>query len=292
MTAAALENDLALEPHMKGPLTLSAALHVVIVIVAIIGLPYLKPELPMMEDMVTVELVDVSDLSSAKPPEQKVERRQPPQQTKDEPPKPVTPSQMTAETPPKPVAPKPPEPEAKKDPAPPEKALAPPEKKAEPLKAVAPPPPEKRPVLTQSTEAQEEEFKSLLRNLMPSEPVAEQADTPKEGEKTMLTRFSEQMSMSEMDGLKRQLTQCWSVLAGARYAEDMVVDIKLSMNPNRTIQRAQIENQLRYAADSHFRAAADSALRAVNKCSPLDLPPDKYDLWKDITVTFDPRSML
>ena len=41
-------------------------------------------------------------------------------------------------------------------------------------------------------------------------------------------------------------------------------------------------------------AAADSAVRAVRnpKCSPLELPADKYDQWKRIDFTFDPRDML
>ena len=64
------------------------------------------------------------------------------------------------------------------------------------------------------------------------------------------------------------------------------------MNPDRSVRDARIINQLRYNTDSFYRAAADSAMRAIFKCSPLDLPPKKYDLWKTITVTFDPRTML
>lgn len=51
---------------------------------------------------------------------------------------------------------------------------------------------------------------------------------------------------------------------------------------------------MRYMGDSYFRAAADSVLRAIRnpRCNPLELPADKYDLWKEMTVTFDPREML
>lgn len=97
-----------------------------------------------------------------------------------------------------------------------------------------------------------------------------------------------------MQGLQAQLSQCWKLQSGARYAEDLIVEIKLSVNPDRTIRDAKIVNQLRYMSDGYFRAAADSALRAVRNpsCNPLDLPPNKYDLWKEITVVFDPREML
>ena len=46
--------------------------------------------------------------------------------------------------------------------------------------------------------------------------------------------------------------------------------------------------------DRFYRAAAESAMRAVqnDKCSPLKLPPDKYDRWKEITLTFDPSKMV
>lgn len=40
---------------------------------------------------------------------------------------------------------------------------------------------------------------------------------------------------------------------------------------------------------------ADSALRAVRKCSPFKIPAQFapfYNDWKDWTVTFDPKEML
>ncbi len=49
----------------------------------------------------------------------------------------------------------------------------------------------------------------------------------------------------------------------------------------------------RYNSDSFFRAAADSALRAVHECSPLkNLPPEKYDTWHYMELNFDPKDML
>jgi hypothetical protein len=77
-------------------------------------------------------------------------------------------------------------------------------------------------------------------------------------------------------------------------AENLVVDVKLTMNPDRTVQDATVLDQVRYASDSYFQSAADSALRAVRNphCNPLNLPPDKYEGWKVFTVTFDPKQML
>jgi len=41
-----------------------------------------------------------------------------------------------------------------------------------------------------------------------------------------------------------------------------------------------------------FEAAAEAARRALLKCSPLHLPPDKYDTWKSTTFRFNPSGML
>jgi hypothetical protein len=42
-----------------------------------------------------------------------------------------------------------------------------------------------------------------------------------------------------------------------------------------------------------FRAAADSAVRAVYKCNPIkNLPTNKYNSWKEMRLNFDPSMQL
>ena len=105
--------------------------------------------------------------------------------------------------------------------------------------------------------------------------------------------LGDRMTMSEMDALRRQLSRCWNIMAGAEGAEQLIVELKMEVNPDRTLRNAEVTDLGRYARDPFFRAAADSALRAVRNplCNPLNLPPDKYDQWKVITVRFDPREM-
>ena len=45
-------------------------------------------------------------------------------------------------------------------------------------------------------------------------------------------------------------------------------------------------------SDPFYRTAAESARRAVRVCEPLPVPPKKYDIWRDIYLTFDPSRML
>ncbi len=81
---------------------------------------------------------------------------------------------------------------------------------------------------------------------------------------------------------------------GARDAQNLIVNLAIDVNPDRTVANAEIIDKSRYSSDSFFRAAADAARRAVlnPNCSPLLLPADKYDQWKHIDFTFDPRDML
>jgi hypothetical protein len=42
-----------------------------------------------------------------------------------------------------------------------------------------------------------------------------------------------------------------------------------------------------------MRTAAEAALRAVSVCEPYKrLPPNKYEAWREIVMTFDPSKMI
>ncbi len=286
--AAALRNQMKLSPDMAGPLTGSVLFHAVVVILLVIGIPYIRKDAPKIEEAIAIELV-APENEAPKPRAEKTEKmvkERPPQN--DKPPPEVVPRKAE----PKPLQkemPKPKEPEALKDDvAPPKKAEAKPEPKPKP----APP---KKPVLTQPEPETQEEFRSLLKNLLPDEAVQSPDELKTSGQKeSPLDAFSQRMTQGELGNLQAQISQCWKLMSGARYAENLIVDIKIFVNPDRTVRDAQIVDVLRYNADSHYRAAADSALRAVlnPRCNPLDLPPQKYDLWKVMTISFDPRDLL
>ena len=46
--------------------------------------------------------------------------------------------------------------------------------------------------------------------------------------------------------------------------------------------------------DPLYRAAAESARRTFfnPQCTPLRLPADKYEIWKDLQVAFSPKDIL
>ena len=103
------------------------------------------------------------------------------------------------------------------------------------------------------------------------------------------------MAASLAQAVHRQVTPCWSIPAGAKDAANMSVAIRIRLNPDGTLGAApKIEDTRRLGSDTSFRAVAESALRALRNpgCTPLKLPYDQYDLWKEITFVFDPREAL
>jgi hypothetical protein len=98
--------------------------------------------------------------------------------------------------------------------------------------------------------------------------------------------------MSEIDAIRQQISRCWNIPAGARDAENLVVEIRAMFNPDGSVARAEILDTGRMASDPFYRAAAESAYRAVLQCSPLQMPPKKYNVWKIVTLRFNPKEML
>ena len=101
------------------------------------------------------------------------------------------------------------------------------------------------------------------------------------------------MSISEVDAIRQQIKRCWNVPAGAKDAQDLVIEVALVMNPDATVRDARVIDAARMRSDPFYRAAAESARRAVlnPKCNPLKLPSEKYREWQQITLTFNPKDM-
>jgi hypothetical protein len=101
------------------------------------------------------------------------------------------------------------------------------------------------------------------------------------------------MTVSEIDAVRRQIERCWAVPAGAKTAENLVVAIRVEMNLDGTPRTAHVENRSEMQGNPFYRAAAESALRAVlnPRCHPFRLPPEKYDRWRTMTLVFDPKEM-
>lgn len=105
-------------------------------------------------------------------------------------------------------------------------------------------------------------------------------------------KFQSGLSISKLDALRVKLRNCWNVDPGAKGIQDMIIVIRTILNPDGSVNPSNIKvlDRSRYNSDPSFRAVADSAKRAIRMCSPFDLPPSKYQDWKDAVFTFNPTS--
>ncbi|MEK9755008.1 MAG: hypothetical protein VW338_17585 [Rhodospirillaceae bacterium] len=104
---------------------------------------------------------------------------------------------------------------------------------------------------------------------------------------------SKPLSISEIDLVRRQISQCWNLPAGAKNAKEMNIAVHVVMNRDGTVREAQVKDSQRMVADNFFRISAEAALRAVlnPRCQPFKLPPEKYEQWQTMTLNFNPREM-
>lgn len=258
------------DDSLKNSLGVSAGLHLFLMLFLYFGLPHIFTPLPSHHDPVPFEIVEIADLTNTrleKPEEQKEPPAPPPA------PAPKTQSQPSAQP-----------------------------KVVEKVEAVALPKPAEKPKPPQDVKPKEDMFNKMLKDVAKLKPQEQAKPTeakpdakqPAQEQKSLAPTLSTRLTITEEDALRRQIGQCWNMPIGAKDAQNLVVEIMIDVNPDRTVQHAEIVDQTRLATDGYFRAAAEAALRALKspKCTPLELPADKYEEWKRIDFTFDPRDML
>jgi outer membrane biosynthesis protein TonB len=281
-------------------LALSGVLHFVIAGLFIFGLPTLFHPKPPQDMPIAVQLVTMGPETRATHPNPDMpEREAKPDVPVPGPPGPKPEPEPTPSQPPPSAAEAPPVPPSPAPPPPPPKPVD---------KVEAPRPVPDKPVQVARAEAKAEakkydpgQFDALLKNLA----AQDAAPTPDESPRKMRVAsgvassqprapLGSQLSASELDMIREQIARCWNIPAGARDARDLVVELRVEVGPDGMVQQATIVDQGRVAADPFFRAAAESARRALFNpmCRPLRLPPDKYDVWKDMVVDFSPRDLL
>lgn len=271
----------------------SAVLHLSVLVVLFVGLPSIAPD-ELLAPPIPIEIVTFAEQPEPVPepePEPEPTAELPPPAPKPEPlpvpepepePVPVAEAAPVPEPEPEPEPlpePKPePEPEKPQVKTPPKPTMKPLQQVAEADKKKEEPPPEDR-------------LTTILKNvekLKDQEPVNNQlADASQT--RTSSASAIEQNAM--VQAIQKQMARCWRIDAGARNAEDLIVEIRVVLNPDATVRDAQIVDFERMFRDSFFRSAAENARRAILQCSPFRLPANKYEVWRDLTLRFDPSRM-
>ncbi len=260
------------------------------------------PPALLMVDLTKVQISDKTNL----PP--KVKKTKPVQAQKKAPPPPQKKVDKVTSTKVKAPAPKPEPPKPK--PQPPVKDAAPviepkkvekkePPKKQEKPKAEPTPPPKTE---EKKATAKRYDLKNLLtsvekvrKNAPPVQTPTETSELPPQNdgiEGGTEGSFSQILTVSERDLIATQLKKCWNVDAGAEGIDNMIVEIRATVNKDGSIRDAKIVNM---KSNPAFRSVAESARRAVHICDSrgsfkilAEKYADHYKDWKELFLRFNP----
>ncbi len=293
----------------------SAILHLVLLGVFFFGFPSVFKKLPEEQDVMTFEILPTSELSNIKNENIVAKKAIEPEKSKE-----VKKSDTAKKQDPTPVETKP---EGKKEPVkeeekpkdaekiPEKEPIKKEEKKKEPEKKVEPkiePKPEpKKETSKPKTKPkiapkEEDNIDSILKNLE-EESVGTDSKVLKKSnaeqmEGTKKTRGMEYnedspLSITEKSLVKSQIEKNWRPPIGNQNLRDVRVMLHMKLETDGTINNVTV---IKIICPSNSEAlcklTAESAVRAVKQASPIEnLPVDRYDVWKEFNLLFDPSLM-
>ena len=285
---------------MRTPIIISILLHLSVVLLGWAGLPAV--DRPIIEPEQGIEIEIVSEL---RPDEPAVKKTPPKKQvTVSSPPRPSLPP-AAAEATAVPLPSNMLEKKSLKKPVQPD----PKQKAEERLQPTSPPRPRMKPKVPPR-----DLFASVLKSVekLERKKPAEKKRQVKNFDKNILNVLEKHKSLSanrkpnqlvsllgrvtqsDKNAIRRQIERCWNPPVGAKNAEELTVELRLYVAPDGTVQTVNVIDKARAASDPYFRAAVESAYRAVlnPRCRQLKFPLDKYEQFKTMTIVFDPREML
>jgi len=153
--------------------------------------------------------------------------------------------------------------------------------------------PFKRPSNKIKRENRSSSSQAILRNLAEANVINQKKDivnqikeSLKNQNQNLNVTEEKKATATEIDILRNHVRQCWNAPYAANEL-NKIINLKIFTNPDGSVVNVQIIDVAFYKKDPVYRAAADSARRAVKDCSPLPLPKNKYDLFKIFTFNFD-----
>ena len=267
---------------MNRSVIISFGLHIMLVIITAMSLPFLSKKPIDLPPIVSVELIQITDKTNipfapkAKKIIEKVKEKEKKLVSEQAPPKKVK--------------------KEKPD------AVPLPDEKIEKIKEIKDKKQNPEKVETEVKQVSEFEKKDLfdpsnIAALIDKSKV-ESAETNKKSDK--ITQDQDKnadfkgLSLSEEDALKAQIFGCWSIPLGLPYNENLLVRIKLQLKPDGSIIRTEILDHARMnkPGQGFYKVLAESALRAIKLCQPLRVPSSGYERWKNMQLNFDAREML
>ncbi len=281
-------------------LIISSLLHLILIAVFIYGVPSIFEKSPQEQQIITFEMLPISDVvnvrnqnvKTSEPKEiqeaKKVKKSSP--EVKEEEPIEETPKKEEA-----PIVPKKEAeiiPEKKKDPEP--------VKKQEVKKKVSPPKKEKtKPA--KIAKKQEDVIDSILKNLE-KESDGQEVNSPNKTNSNQAHegKFAKgsydedsPLSITEKTLIKQQVEKNWRPPVGIANLENVQIILHLKLEADGTVIEVTIKDKIcPIGSEQTCDLLAESAARAAKKASPIEnLRPERYDLWKEFDLRFDPSNI-
>ena len=94
--------------------------------------------------------------------------------------------------------------------------------------------------------------------------------------------------------IKSQLIACWKIppLIGIEI-EKIFVIVQIKLDKYGVVLSSKIVNKGQYGHSQFFDIISESAIQAVNLCSPIkNLPHERYDEWQEVQLVFDPSKFV
>ena len=267
-------------------LLIAGAAHLVLLAALSLGFTLNQREFPVPDEVVPVEVVQISD---------KVKTTETPQ-----------PSIKAA---PEPSAAPPPEPDPV--PAPPKPDIPPPEPKPEPPKpeprptppkpVAKPTPPKPTPPKPEPKRLDSAELSNLLDQSLPKAKI-KPLDTSAlaksiEAALPHAAHTDPRATATLQAAIRAQIAPCWNPPIGGADVKKMTVVLRWKIGRDGSVQSAiNVVSQTSVTTGNagYARAFAETARRAVLRCQPLKLPAELYDGaggWNEAEISFDPSGM-
>tara|TARA_B110000459_G_C16560597_1_gene471393 strand:+ start:544 stop:1350 length:807 start_codon:yes stop_codon:yes gene_type:complete len=155
--------------------------------------------------------------------------------------------------------------------------------------------PIRKPVLKKKDNFDELKIAELIDMAQDTKPIEDAKDEEYESLDSTET-LSDKLTLSEEDAIRSQFLRCWSVPLGIKYDDSMVVKVKITLKQDGSLMKppeVTDHQRMNKPSEKYFKVLAESALRAVRRCDPIKAPAaDRYDKWKDMQLSFDPRELL
>jgi hypothetical protein len=161
----------------------------------------------------------------------------------------------------------------------------------------------KKPTPKKIVKKEEDSIDAILKNLeKASEGESEKAknkaktNNPEAKAKARGASYNEDspLSITEKQLVKQQVEKHWRPPVGTANFEKVRVSMKLYLEKDGSISKVVVANVICPPdSKSTCTLVEESAIRAVWKANPIEnLPADRYNIWKEFDLFFDPSNIM